>query len=816
MPRLKGQLGSSAREAQNNASLPSITTLLASIASQHERLSVKHEAILSLSTEFSSALCSAQVSVAQLQVMLQQSRAEELTRSTWSSKVEDIPLQRMSYRPLPAPPEVPRRDRLESNTDSILGMNDEEGLESYVVQSLTASSLQASPTAGRQNRWWDRSPPKNGESETQGDSTSEIDEERLQVEVHRSSTKSQAVSHASVDSWRSLEHSSAARRNAILRVQARLGVPKLGGYVSAHEVHRAVAALGLERFSEYDAEILLRRLDEAYSATMPEGTARWTFAARPTASKIRLSGLRRAFDEEMEDSTEPTKLKFNVFIDALLNDDLLFSRLEPELVQQALTVREVLFSGDANRLVAELTQVRVDDLAAPLDRPEFISYIEPVVGIAILLNGLLVGLQTDVSTENWPGWFWLNLAFAIFFTVEIALRAGVAGCNRFLTGSERVWNVFDTGLIIVGVIDVMFEAVSSDIETGSLTVMRILRLTRLTRLLRIFRLRYMKELSLMVKGLLAGLRTLLWAVVLLFITLYVLAIFTTMTLSKSEAPGILEDGLFTSVGNSVLTAFRCFVGDCNTSKGRPITKLLADAYGWYFVVPYFASMVFVTFGLFNLIVAIYIESTMNAAKMTEEKGKMQRKRESIRIAHLTRQLLKKFCAAQSLFLDKLTLDSTTREVRKMLRCSMFDDVDDIAIPVSKEMFLLVIQDSGVQKLMDDLDIPPDRASLFDILDADGSGGLEVTELIQGLLRVRGEAKKSDVIGSLLAVRAVQNMLRQQSALLEALSAQCNEISRRVPEDPVGQSVRRSGFRSSCSAPVETQFFRRSGGQSRLV
>ena len=42
--------------------------------------------------------------------------------------------------------------------------------------------------------------------------------------------------------------------------------------------------------------------------------------------------------------------------------------------------------------------------------------------------------------------------------------------------------------------------------------------------------------------------------------------------------------------------------------------------------------------------------------------------------------------------------------------------------------------------MDDLDLPKDRANLFEALDADSSGALHLAELAQGLLKVRGELK----------------------------------------------------------------------------
>jgi hypothetical protein len=44
---------------------------------------------------------------------------------------------------------------------------------------------------------------------------------------------------------------------------------------------------------------------------------------------------------------------------------------------------------------------------------------------------------------------------------------------------------------------------------------------------------------------------------------------------------------------------------------------------------------------------------------------------------------------------------------------------------------MVIQDRRVQGLMDELELPPDRANLFEIIDADGSGTLQLSELAPG-------------------------------------------------------------------------------------
>lgn len=92
----------------------------------------------------------------------------------------------------------------------------------------------------------------------------------------------------------------------------------------------------------------------------------------------------------------------------------------------------------------------------------------------------------------------------------------------------------------------------------------------------------------------------------------------------------------------------------------------------------------------------------------------------------------------------------------------------------------MIQDRKVQQLMDDLDLPPDRANLFEMLDADGSGTLQTTELLQGLLKIRGEVNKSDTVASLLATKAVQNLVSdvkdQNSQLLEALRRSSSQLA----------------------------------------
>ncbi|CAE7785675.1 Cacna1c [Symbiodinium pilosum] len=269
----------------------------------------------------------------------------------------------------------------------------------------------------------------------------------------------------------------------------------------------------------------------------------------------------------------------------------------------------------------------------------------------------------------------------------------------------------------------------------------------------------MRELRLMVKGLLAGARTLLLAFILLFTVIYVIAGFATMTIGSDERT--VEIGLqfyFDSIPASMFTAFRCFTGECSNADGQPLQHLLAKEFGHVFILCYVASYMLVTMGIFNVILAVYVDIMMRAAKENDAKGAEQTKRESIRVARTTRELIKIFSAAYNAFRDQGSLKDDDKSIRTVAASDFMEDGMTDQVHITKELFLLVVQDRHVQKVMDDLDLPPDRANLFEMLDGDGSGTLQTAELLQGLLKVRGEVNKSDTVANLLANKAVQNLV----------------------------------------------------------
>merc|ERR1712206_47518 len=127
-------------------------------------------------------------------------------------------------------------------------------------------------------------------------------------------------------------------------------------------------------------------------------------------------------------------------------------------------------------------------------------------------------------------------------------------------------------------------------------------------------------------------------------------------------------------------------------------------FGVMFSLLWTFAIMMIMFGLFNLIMAIYIENTLAIAKH-QHASEQARKKEAIRVAHSTRQLMQKFHVAQC--------EANKRETLKELT-EKDAEIQDLTRSIQKNTFLLVLQQKGTQKLLDDLDVPSERARLFDV------------------------------------------------------------------------------------------------------
>jgi len=378
----------------------------------------------------------------------------------------------------------------------------------------------------------------------------------------------------------------------------------------------------------------------------------------------------------------------------------------------------------------------------------FNQTLDMFMATLIVFNAVVIGISTDFHPE-WDGWGWLDAFFVLCFTTEMILKMSTQSCREFLYGNEWRWNLFDFVVVMVSLFDTTMFVLHASIDghLGELVSMaRLARLVRIARLVKVLKFSIFREVERMIVGMAAGLNTMFWAFVLLFLMIYTISIVLVLLIPTADRLDTYPElAVFSTVFSCMFTIFGCIiVGDCSSDSGRPLIVLLTKAfgsYGWLFGMMYCCVVLITTFGLFNLIMAIFVENTVQGVKFNEDLMKSMRERSQRRTMLKTTELVQKF------------MDSFKSGIAGMPEQSGLNENN---LTMTREHFEIILRDEQVQSLMDDLDLAAsDRVNLFDVLDADGNGKLYIKELVDGLVKLRGEARKSDVIACLLKVTAIQ-------------------------------------------------------------
>lgn len=309
----------------------------------------------------------------------------------------------------------------------------------------------------------------------------------------------------------------------------------------------------------------------------------------------------------------------------------------------------------------------------------------------------------------------------------------------------------------------------------------------------------------MVNGIVGGLKTLIWGLVFLIVFVYALGVLLRQLMvpdhsefnctnavlgSKLEIePGTrcnrgafemdrVGITMFRNVPRSMLTIFMCLTDGCSSSEGTPLLWHLWDTHGTLLVIGYVLCFIFVVFGIFNLILAIFVENTLEYARSSDQRRASRRQADHLRNALKLQQLLIKVCSSNESSRSPLRTEESQTGLRRHIRRfgskmrssrTSEEELDEshLCLRVKQEDFEAALEQDSVQALLEDLDVSiSSREALFDILDADGNGYLAVSELADGIMRLRGPADKGDIISTVLMVRCLQkHVMRFEEAVL---------------------------------------------------
>jgi len=289
-------------------------------------------------------------------------------------------------------------------------------------------------------------------------------------------------------------------------------------------------------------------------------------------------------------------------------------------------------------------------------------------------------------------------------------------------------------------------------------------------------------------GILIGIPALFWVFILFIVILFTLGVLFRVIFGPTHGQNLTDkcgiadlqplpwdfeeckihwlygEEYFGSVKMSMFTAFRFMIGDFTSGAGQSMIVAFSQGYGDVFLLVYVGGMIAAIFGLFNIITAIFVDSTISGLKHNDVKRKYAEQYECIYVRQKLREFLWRISVLREYGGSELPDDLAKSESTIDHSLRMMDDVE-----ISEVEFIEFMEDEAVQTIMKDLDVHMwNPAGMFDTFDGDGNGSISMAELIQAVMKLRGEPQKNDLIASWVALRALHEKMEYVQETLMAM------------------------------------------------
>eukprot|EP00931_Biecheleriopsis_adriatica_P065595 TRINITY_DN4009_c0_g3_i1.p1 TRINITY_DN4009_c0_g3~~TRINITY_DN4009_c0_g3_i1.p1 ORF type:complete len:553 (-),score=130.07 TRINITY_DN4009_c0_g3_i1:55-1713(-) len=342
--------------------------------------------------------------------------------------------------------------------------------------------------------------------------------------------------------------------------------------------------------------------------------------------------------------------------------------------------------------------------------------------------------QVDPTEICYKAPEWLAIAeicFYVVYLIEFMLRIGTYGLALF----KSDWIKFDFFLLFTSSLDFIVGAIATSSELKQVMLIRMLRLFRLARAVRM--LAAFQTLWKLVVGLFACLTTLVWTFMLITILMYVAAI-VGLEFFKADPQQPLDHPYnvavsdnFANFMDAMLFQLQIFSLDSIGGVYRPLTKHNFVSMAYFVVLILVMSIAFM-----NLVTAVMVNSSMDQA------------------------------AADKEVMLKFMNDAKAKQAEEL-----------------KVMFLELDEDGSGEVSMDEIRSAPEDAqeelqemagtddleALFNLLDYDGGGSLEVEEFCQGVLKATTCAPGTLELGRL--VKQFQEVFKYSKEAVSILSSE---------------------------------------------
>lgn len=346
---------------------------------------------------------------------------------------------------------------------------------------------------------------------------------------------------------------------------------------------------------------------------------------------------------------------------------------------------------------------------------------DSIIGFLVLTNAIFIGFQVDyvaaaAGADDNPVFEVAKYAFLVVFTMELVMRLCAFGKGFFFLDAYG-WNWFDFIVVTAMLVE---TAVGTQFPSGqSLAIVRLMRIARILRLMRAFRAASMfRPLRILVNSVISTVRAMFWALVLLLVITYSFAVLFVgaygeyMSSSPDESTASYESLhlYFGNLPKSLFTLFMSITGGISWEVAvRPLAEL-----DWIYVGLFNAYIIVVLFAVMNVMTGVFCQTAIQSAEQNHE--------EQIQEELASRKL-------------------HTSHLRRLFQEIDQNDSGHFTLNELEDY----LSNEKVRAYFSSLQINVSEAwTFFKLLDADGTGSVDIDEFVDGVLRLTGTAKSLDI------------------------------------------------------------------------
>eukprot|EP00927_Polykrikos_kofoidii_P068137 TRINITY_DN6351_c0_g1_i1.p1 TRINITY_DN6351_c0_g1~~TRINITY_DN6351_c0_g1_i1.p1 ORF type:complete len:638 (-),score=110.41 TRINITY_DN6351_c0_g1_i1:474-2387(-) len=394
-------------------------------------------------------------------------------------------------------------------------------------------------------------------------------------------------------------------------------------------------------------------------------------------------------------------------------------RYDKALLDEKVAVRSLGSFAQARRASSRSSGSDSVSNRSDISRNAFAQFVqhdwfESVVMCMVVLQILFLGVQADFSTRavdvtSQKVFETVDILFCALFAMEIVLKICALG-KAYFTGQDWRWSVLNVVLVFMHIFEIVTLALAGS-GGMSWSIMRFLRLLRIVRAVRLFC--FIPELRSILLSIFATVGPVCWTLLVLIsftfltsvaITQSVGDVFDVCTGSNGKAVGCPEDVqmFFGSLPLSLLTLYGAVAGGVDW---REVVMVLMEhvspVAGFLLVL----HITFVIFTLFNAVTSCFVECTLRAAEDNQSD----------------------------------VLKSMAEEIFQKTK-------GDRAGSLDKHEFMSALQSTEMQQYFKVMGVDVDNAeTLFDIVDINCSGTIEIDEFVRSVIFLKGPAQAFDFV-----------------------------------------------------------------------